>query len=252
MQVPLEEISKLSAILGIFLIFTGVVKVYTYYKLFKVSILDYMELLETLVLFMDNLMAYILFSTLLSSISLNFFYIIDVEGESFNNLVIVSFLNRFKTYLDNLRVSIAFFGIGIISACIYFFIRPNILKHELWLYFICLLIGFIAIPIFSVEVKIALAKFYTINTSVYNVFFFILLATFIFFAIANAYNEAYKVKKKKYYSEMIFEFDYGKFKCTNDFYYIGKTKNYLFFYNSIEESSTIIPVSRLKGIINKV
>lgn len=82
-----------------------------------------------------------------------------------------------------------------------------------------------------------------------TIVFIISALNLCFFAGISGISEAHKVKLTNYYFGSTFELDDGKIIQSNsEKYYIGKSKEFLFFYKPKEELTQIIPVSRIKNI----
>jgi hypothetical protein len=69
----------------------------------------------------------------------------------------------------------------------------------------------------------------------------------ILFAAFSGANEAYKVKALNYYKGTEFELDGSEKIISNDTnYYIGMTKQFVFFYDNKKNMTEVIPISKIK------
>ncbi|MGV3586680.1 MAG: hypothetical protein ACO1OF_06745 [Adhaeribacter sp.] len=246
MNLTIEDVEKLATILGFFLIFCGVIKIYTYYKVFNLTILPYLKITEILSLFLENVMAFLLVAIFVGITSLDFFYKINIDGAGFNLLLNLDFAQRIRLILMQINLSYWFFGISTLAFFFFYLLRKNINKYE-FIISIPLFLGYIIIPIITVLAKIQLKDWYGLELKIIFVFFCFLLLSLILFSIANALNEAYKVKKHQFFKNAVFIFDDNEKIISNQYlYYIGRTEGFIFFYNSRNEKPIIIPASRLK------
>lgn len=67
-------------------------------------------------------------------------------------------------------------------------------------------------------------------------------------AVLISYDDSYAVKYNKIYSKVKVQLDSTSLQCDSTHYYIGNTKNYLFFYNEKSRTATVYPIVRVKQI----
>jgi hypothetical protein len=66
--------------------------------------------------------------------------------------------------------------------------------------------------------------------------------------INRTYGEIETVKTDKIYYKTTFFVGSEKYVSDSSHYYIGQTKNFLFYYNEKEQSTTVFPMSDIKSI----
>ncbi len=205
-------------LLGVFILISGSLKVFLYYKLFGIYIFEFIGVNEVLVLIIDNLLA--------------FFYIIIVF---FILFIANSYLSGIFPYL----VPIFFTTLSLI----YLFLRKKVYLYE---------IGFQNIVFWGFFfITLDQTKFIaqSSNDSIFkNIVLMFFLITLVIYSIFNAINEFHKVKNKQYYSKTKVLFEDCEFVSTKDKYYIGKTKKFVFIHNNKDKSNEAIPVSLVKKI----
>jgi hypothetical protein len=69
----------------------------------------------------------------------------------------------------------------------------------------------------------------------------------VLFSIISAYLEARKVTKEDFYKNVLIETEEGII-TNNSNYYIGKIKTYVFVYNSIEKTCTVLRFDKIKTL----
>jgi hypothetical protein len=107
MNLTVEDGSYLVTILGVFLAFSSFTKVYTYYKMFGIYIISYIELSETVVLFMENFLAYLIIALIVTIVSLHFYYNIQIDSE-IGSISKHFLFERFEIYYFNLKANLLF------------------------------------------------------------------------------------------------------------------------------------------------
>jgi len=220
LSVILKLLFENIAIISIILIIAGAVKLFSYYKLFGVSIFGFIELKEILILF---------FANLLSFFSILFF------------LVVVIVLYNYLSIITLVFIPVIFF----VFTCVYYKMRRFIFLYEVFLQnfmfislFVILILGLRYIPEDMQKTdefgKIILALF------------FIYL---IIFALVNSYNEFYKVKNKKYFSRTRIWIQNEEIETNENKYFIGKTSNFIFIHDQLKETTEVYPMSSVNKIM---
>lgn len=228
-------------LLSIGLLAIGVIKFVLYYKAFNVEVLKYIESSEILLLFADN---------------------ISVAGPAILFLI-PPYVHTLMPYLQSGTVATCSFtdiihlywflmGVHVkyqvplfLFAIIFSFTRSKITNYERLTY---VFLGFIVIfvlPFLTILMPSWLggvmnAREIILMMLIVNFFVMILLAT---------YNEIFKVKNRKYFSNTKVEFD-GLF-VPSGAYYIGQVKSFIFFYNPVSRQSITFKTDKIKGIMYK-
>jgi hypothetical protein len=207
-------------LLGIFILIAGLIKVFSYYKLFGLYIFEFIDIKEVLTLMINNLLSYLIIIIALLVL-----------------LICKSFLTGILTY--TLPVSFT------VLSLLYFLLRKRVFLYEIlflniffWCFFF--VVGQIQPQIIKQTSDSDLLKI--------DVLLF-LLFTLIIYSIGNAFFEYYKVKYKKYYSKTKLLIENVEFNSTSEKYYIGKTEKFVFIHDNLDKSNEIIPVSLIKKII---
>lgn len=228
-----------------FVIFCGVIKFYIYYKLFNISFLAYVELTEILTLFMDNLLAFLIF--LVTSLFFASYALINF----YNKIIDIAFLYNCNFWDRCLVYSIVSINLlyviifSIIFSTIVYLLRKNIFLYEAFVIFIGLIFLCSLAPFLFIEFLLVAVNFFSFNDSVFIYVFFI----FLIFSVFTAINEYVKIRYKLYFKNVTIYLDTETINCHQNFYYIGKLKSYMFFYDSIKKVCIVIPNSRVTKII---
>jgi len=206
-------------LLGIFFLIAGLIKVFTYYKLFGIYIFEFIDLKEVLTLIVNNLLAYFVILVVFSILFISNNYLIGV-----------------LTYLIPLSFTVL--------SLLYFYLRKKVFLYEIVFQNLIFWIFFIAIRQISSENIGPSTNASQFKTEVLTIFLFTLAS----YSILNAFSEYYKVKYKHYYSKTKLLIEEMEIISTPDKYYIGKTENFVFIHNNLEKSNEVIPVSLVKRI----
>jgi hypothetical protein len=232
-------------IFTVVLIFSGLLKLYVYYKIFHISILPFIDISEIFIQSFDNVVVIVLF------FAINFYTLFIL----FDWSKLKQYLNHDLTGKVNLHsAGMRLKALTITSICLFLMAIIAILLRDsknsyeliLWILFL--------IWILWLNPK-CIIFFYTLlrklNIRPAMNDFFILFFTLNFFilVILLGVNEGYKVKNKSFYAGTIVTFKDGSSEIsTKDHYFIGSTKNYCIFYNSLLKSTSISPMSEVKEI----
>lgn len=127
-----------------------------------------------------------------------------------------------------------------------YFRSTNIYFYEYILWIGLLIIAIYLNPILIFEFK-RLLLLNGIEMNTLSVYFIIAATNLFVFAGISGFNEVNKVKNHNYYkgTEFILE-DANVIISNEQKYYIGKTKQFLFFYDSNKEETEVIPISNIK------
>ena len=224
-------------ILSVILLITGFVKFIIYYKFFNIPIIEYIEPTEIITLFADNI------ATAAGAILLLILPYIKI----LLSLILSNTINSILTVINEWSVPILSFLLitEIMILMIILLFKSNKIEiFELTSYSVIIPIIITIIPLFIIFVNS-----YS-NISLSNGILIVISLSISFFAmiLLATINEIVKVKKYGYYSKIIVRFENEIISSTNNFYYVGKTKNFVFFYSSHEQSSTVYSSKNLKSI----
>lgn len=206
-------------LLGIFFLVAGLIKVFTYYKLFGVYIFEFIDIKEVLTLIINNILAY--FAILVA------FSILFISN---------TYLNGILSYLTPLSFTV--------FSLLYFYLRKRVFLYEIALHNLIFWIFFISVSKIHSEAINPPTNTSQFKTQVLVIF----LLTLTLYSLINAFSEYYKVKYKHYYSKTKLQIEDIEIISTLDKYYIGKTEKFIFIHNNLEKSNEIIPVSLVKKI----
>jgi hypothetical protein len=219
-DIILKIILENSGLIGIFFLIGGLIKVFVYYKLFGIYIFEFTNINETLVLFVNNLLAY------------------------FSVVIFLSIFMILMVHFPKLPIFISPIIFTILSV-VYMLVRKKIYLYEFLLQNILLWATYYGAYLTTISVNKNIAD----QESVKNYFLLFILSTLVLFSLVNAFNEYYKVKKKKYYAKTKIYLSDTEV-ISNEFkYYIGKTNNYFFIYDAISSIVEVHPSSAIKKII---
>lgn len=227
------------ALIGSSILIAGLLRLYLFFKSFNISILPYIELQELTTLALDNILYFSIFIVLNAIIFSLFYKSGSTNKKRLKRLKQLGFF-RFNKIL-----------LFLIIVPILFLIQFNIEKvyfYEFILWIILLFVGIYLNPFVYFESQQLLKK-KNVKINKLTIVFLISALNLCFFAGISGISEAYKIKLTNYYYGSKFEFDNGETIFSNsEKYYIGKSKDYFFFYKPNEEITQIIPASRIKNI----
>lgn len=217
-----ENLIKISVPLIILL---GIVQLTSYYYQFNVPIIEYLDLSEISTLFLNDLTTYLFFI-------IPIFFLIDINNStlvpskiiltiiSFVLLIVINIINE-ELYFDSLYY-FSFFSL------ILFFIP------------ILALIDIKRIKILR-RIEITSTVLWIFSTY----FFFVIL----FIISINGAANAKEVKNNYVFFGTEITIDTTIIKSDSSFYYIGKTRNYIFFYDAKTKTPIIYPGVRVSKIV---
>ena len=208
-----------TTLIAIFFAVGGLVKLFTYYKMFGIYIYEFIDIKEVVTLFINNLLGYFLVIGFIALALLRFSLI-----EQFVFIIPIAFS---------------------LFSVIYLFIRKRVLLIEIAALNILFWLLFFVVQRLLSFVKESSSAF----ESTKNYTLLILLFSLIVYSIVNALTEFYKVKMKKYYSGTKIIYNSEELNSDDNKYYIGKTEKYLFIYDERVKATEAIPMSEVKKII---
>ena len=208
-----------TTLIAIFFAVGGLVKLFTYYKMFGIYIYEFIDIKEVVTLFINNLLGYFLVIGFIALALLRFSLI-----EQFVFIIPIAFS---------------------LFSVIYLFIRKRVLLIEIAALNILFWLLFFVVQRLLSFVKESSSAF----ESTKNYTLLILLFSLIVYSIVNALTEFYKVKMKKYYSGTKIIYNSEELNSDDNKYYIGKTEKYLFIYDERVKATEAIPMSEVKKVI---
>ncbi|MDF9800797.1 hypothetical protein OKW21_006060 [Catalinimonas alkaloidigena] len=225
------------------LIILGTINQISYYNNFEILIIDYLEISEILILFFNDI---ITISSSIGFLLLAFIYDFFKKNK-YNNNIKTRNTNYFnKSYLKYKWIisysDYLFFVLYLIVMGIsLIYIYNNKSESEERFYLNLAFFSVIIILISKGNKHLNPTK----NLLIYSVII-ILITNLI---KANADIKADRVKERDLYQSTFFILD-GKHLIQSDStcYYIGKTKNYLFYYDADQERTTVYPMSRVSQL----
>lgn len=229
MNTIINYILKLIPLIGFLLIGSGFVKLMIYYKAFRIRIFDFIDLQEIILSFTDNLIGYFCILTLTFGTGFIFYYDLETSGLTIDTLKNIEFLERLFIYIKvNLFVILIIIILNI-GAILFWKLRKNIFGYEAIFLIVFLWLSLFISPIIINEIRI----FNCGNIYLSPDFGYLILVmstlSLIFYVIGSAYNEINKVKRHFYFKGSEFFIGNKKIESTENYYYIGQTKKYIFF-----------------------
>lgn len=218
-----------------FLVFSGVIKLIYYYSLFGFKIFYFLDLSETLTLFMDDLFAIFSFALYyLTYAKVNhIIYHINYKNEN---------KKKFHWLSIILKVILYFLILMFLFALVL-----SIRQSELFLFIFTSF--FVITRYFTLEniYNKYLPRLSEFSKGLINGFVFMIALLYLYIFIS-AYYKYYTLHK---YREKRITAVYLKnnlIKPYSEEYYIGMTKNYIFIYNEINSTTTAIPITEVNKI----
>lgn len=231
------------SISGITILLAGLLRLYVYYKGFGILILSFLEPGEIGIIYFDNLLYFLVFVVLNVFVISILYSGVLVKIDSFIN-------NKFLTRLTNYGLfKIWKLIVLIILAGLSFIVykrTSNIVFYEYLLWIVLFIISIYINPLIIFEFKkFVLSKSLEINQL--SIYFLIAALNLFAFAGFSGLNEANKVKNHKYYLGTEFQIEGSDTFISNETkYFIGKTKQYIFLYDSEKKETDVIPISNIK------
>jgi hypothetical protein len=235
-----KSLKPLIPFLPFVVIVIGLLKTITFYSYFGININDFISLSEVTVLFAD-------------SISLIFFFVIAPciiwiantpyqYGYPFKYDAIESRANNIrKRWYKSLPT---LFSILLFLLCIAGITFGNYIVRVQFI-----IIAFVLITILIL--RELYHEYYEKNNKHYNPIFFTLTVGVLTFVVVVIYMELVKadsVKRGRYNGTKVYTSD-STYVADSSNIYVGKTDRYIFMYNTVNSSPTIIPVSEVKKLI---
>lgn len=228
------------SVITLMIISAGMIKEYLYYKMFGIRIFSFLSIDEIIISFADNLLYYSLI--LISSAFFLISFIANCEAllHSISSLSLISrVIEYFGKNLPALFITI------MLNAAIWLFgyLRKNIHWFETLLNIVLSWIAFWLLPILLFEIRIST----DISSSGMSNYYIIIIAiSLALYSIMSAFNEAYKVKHYKHYQGTEVELEDEIITSDDEYYYVGHSKNYIFFFDPEVKAAEVWPIATVK------
>lgn len=239
-------------IIGPLIIFLGVIRIEIYYGYFGINILQFMELSEALITFLN-----VILNVLLSYLGYNLALFLledksdrETHSEIFLKIVNAgSFLKRLKHYMFYVAIIITQVVFISIADYIWTYFSDGKMSMEsisyIWWATLALILIAIAWSELSYKNHSQQWSKEKLNL-VYLTFFGVLMICFV---ALQGHMQAKHVKEDDIYKGVIIELtDNSTIYSNENIYYIGKTNNYVFIHSELMGKTDVIPISRVKGI----
>lgn len=242
--------------LGPFIILLGVIRLMCFYNAFGISVIDFLDFSEIVTSFLD-ITAFIIFVLLYAV----------VQGVLFNNpeqekslnsqfeLLLeekrtVKLITLYFRYLSSLLIFLLFIDVILVICNLYF---HSVSSYELLITnYIFLALIFFIIVIVEIERKHKI-KNSTLNNR--RFIYLVLRVMVLLVIVANiATYQVHGIKvNKSHLGITVYLDDNSVLKSDSNNYYIGNTKNYLFYYHEKTKTSDVYPINKIKQLtfINK-
>jgi len=237
---------------GPILIFLGVVRLHLYYQAFGIKIENFLEFTEIVTALFGDLI--LLTMSIALAILVDFFGATETWVDSSNKFVQSfddqkGFLTRLSLSFVRMMPYLIPFNGGILLA-----LAITLFKHQnpvtmMWLLF-WVNMPFIIVT-FQYEIRRKYFKLYgtRINATTSNLFLIFLIS--VSFLVQRVQTEVWLVKDRKQYINVTFTVDHVLVKSDSTHYYIGNTRNYLFYFDQDSSKTTLYPMSKVSNITFK-
>lgn len=234
---------RLEPITGGTILIAGLLKLFIYYKSFDFVITPFLEMSEVILLFFDNLLYFLLFFFFNILIILSLDRGVFSFGSTENNSPWPQRIARYLNYNWEFKCFA-----GMIILLLMICTSTNVLTLKNGLYMILIIVALYINPIVIKEFQ-RLAKYYRVTTKTFSIILFISAVNLFVYALAIGAYEAYELKhlnvvraNKVYFTDSTIIISNMKK------YYVGKTKNFVYFYNNQEKAVEVIPIRRVDKI----
>ncbi|MFV8351534.1 hypothetical protein [Flavobacterium sp. XS2P14] len=215
----IEQLSKLLPFGSVFIILCSSIKLVVFYKIFKISIVEYIGISEYLTFFIDDILYYIA----IFGIGLTF-YVYNTDFTETNTLIEIDWRENIK--------SIIFISGLIVTIIILKLILYNNSEIESDKY-----------QIIGVGIFIILCLLHVLSSKInfnfpYPIFILLSIITYTFM---EGNSDAYKKIENANKSNTVIELKDYKIVTNSKLIYLGKTEKYFFLFKIDTKTSVIIP-----------
>lgn len=232
--------------IGTLFVVFGAIKIVLFFRAFGIEVVSFLDFGEIITLFLEELLwltALVVFFFLVNWKSI-FSGNSEITRNNFKQVVHEKSLRkRLKFYFET-EVNVHTFVIISLAQTMYYFLFVKIL-HFFVLSLVCIWTFFIII-ILILEVRTKLNSYVTIfHTLILNIVAFFLLGS-IYIAISSYYSVNYH--NKYIGTQLELTHDRQTIVTTYWYFYVGKTRNYVFLYDRKKSSYDVIPMSQIKKL----
>lgn len=229
--------------------FLGALRQIIYYGQFDFAIVPYLELTESLTLFLNDLSFFagiIIFQNLFM-----FLFQPKREAESIGqglnqSLYEKNFFKRLLAYSTNGVNLIFLFIIWLIGFPFWIW-----LSDKPWTQYFSFLIILLIVLLFLTFIY-ELRRQWFVKYESYPKFIYTdllkLSLLLLIYTVIKAYEEHDNVVSKKKYIGTSIQMEMDTLESDSNFYYIGQTRNFIFFHDQKDKSMTVIPIADIKKI----
>lgn len=244
----MEKLLKFIPLLSTLLIFFGVFHLFVFYSAFNINIFNYLDFSEIITSFLHQLIFILL--EVFGAIIFGVFYfpVAKQSAIKYSDLIHTNNYSFLQRLILNIKRNIIFLLImlwlNIFLVIAYFKLHIFSLNF----FVICLLTNsyLMLVNIFSTELN----RFFNSHRETRMVgksmivLIILLLLLYLYTTV-----EVEQITRRKYHSGIIIQLvDKEKLISDSNSYYIGNTKNYLFFYYKNSYKTRVIPMSRVEEI----
>lgn len=239
----MKKFSIIALIPGM-IIFFGTFQKILYYNSFNINIVEFIELQELLVSFMDDII--LLFIT---ALILLIFILFKKETILYKDKTYINLL-EIKSFWSRLWLYIKACFIYWIILLIFMFIMYSILITKLFFLFTFLILSSgVILPYIVIEIERFYKKTFGIFMSISTLELIRLLFILLLITYFNTSIDIIGIKDyNRYYGSKIITKENEVIYSDSTNYYIGKTNNYIFFYSQSLNCNRIIPTSEIKEL----
>ncbi|TWI84984.1 hypothetical protein IQ13_0137 [Lacibacter cauensis] len=242
------KILQYSGVFGAILIISGALKFYFYYKQFNISVLRFFDLQEILTLFMDNVLAF------LGAMLVSTFFILHFH-ENIKADISNEKIKAGSILIEQWGLILKYIVVVTTFVFVYKFVAINVTYKDALLLTLLGVIMFTIVPLLYILVVrkfggiVETESLKTTDTLFYDGYIFIYSLIFICYSIATGFNEAYKVKNKRYYKGVSIEFkDSTAISGDGDTCFLGVSKNYIYLYDFKTNTGIVHSIDNVKAI----
>lgn len=225
----------------------GVIKLSIFYSEFNLNIFNYLDFDEILT---SSLSDAIYFGIILF---LGFYFGIVSHNENESNkhrkfekaYMESNSLKRVLSFLAN-SSQIPFIILFLVNLIIFYFITKFNILIDALKYFIYFFLAFLFLDYMCLEAERNIRNKVSkdIPHSLFiNIYIF---GTFLIYTVLIAKMEAFTIKKLKYNNEIKFKINNELIESNKIHYYIGQTRNYLFYYLEDKSETIVYPIKKLE------
>ncbi len=238
---------------GTLFVLIGAIKLIIYYSLFNLDVTSYIEFTEILTLFIKDLLTFLL--NVLASTLIMFLFQPNSELESISNgihdtLTEPNLFKRLYAYSVNGINLIILTLIWILG--IPFWLWLSKFTFITYLYLICPILAVFILLTITYETRRQWYIKYNEYPKIIYAKLAYLLTLLIAISIFSAYQDFKDVREGKRFLGTTIKLVDRVLISDSNYYYIGKTRNFIFIHNQTKETNDIIPMSEVKMLTLKI